>query len=120
MQYLKGTVDLTICYSWHHFNTQDHMTLLLLISCNANHGPSNHDNQKSISALKVHLAGGVMVWVIKTQKTVALSTTELELNTILQAICQALCMRKLFTPLQVPVNQPLSIVNDNQSTLVNV
>jgi hypothetical protein len=103
-----------------HFNAQDHTTLLPAISCNANHSPSNQDYQKWISVLKVHLAGSVTVWVIKTQKTITLSTTESELNAISQAVCQALYMMKLFAPPQVPVDLPVPIINDNHSTLVSI
>jgi hypothetical protein len=71
-------------------------------------------------ALEVHLTGGVMAQVIKTQKTVTLSTTKLELNAISQAMHQALYMRKLFAPLQVPIDLPLSIVNNNCSALANI
>lgn len=117
LHYLHGTCNLAILYNCHHYSPHELTSLLPQLSCNANFRPSNINNHKSLSAIEAHMCGGVITWFIKSQDCVALSTTKSKLNTISAAICQALYMQKLLQPLSITTNHPLSIINNNQSSI---
>ncbi len=91
--------------------------LLPHISIDVNFAPSNQDDCKSLSTVKVLMCRGVVAWSMKTQPCIALSMTKAKLYTISAGVCQALYMRKLFPPLGLPVNLPIHIYNDNQSAI---
>lgn len=117
LRYLRGTCNLAILYDRHRYSLREPTSLLPWLLCDANFGPSNVDNCKSLSAVEARMCGGVITWFVKSQDCVALSTTESELNAISAAVCQALYMRKLLQPLGITTDHPLSIVNDNQSSI---
>ncbi len=64
------------------------------------------------------LAGRLIMWVSKTQTTVALSSLEAKLNAMSEAIKQALYIRKLLPLLEIDDSHPISLANDNQSSLM--
>ncbi len=117
LRYLRGTYNLAIVYDRQLYSAREPTSLLPRLSCDANFGPSNVDNRKSLSAVEARMCGGVVTWFVKSQDCIALSTTESELNAISAAVCQALYMRKLLQPLGLVHDHPLSIVNDNQSSI---
>lgn len=75
----------------------------------------------TIQSLVIFLdCGGAISWSVKTQKCVALSSTEAKLNAISEATCQALYVHKYLPILRVNIQQLLSLFNNNQSALAIV
>ncbi len=118
MRYLKGTRNQTLMYSKHVLDQSlPQSNLLLPVGyCDADWGGCTID-RKSISGYVFTLAGGPIMWASKTQTTVALSSSEAELNTMSEAMKQVLYIRKLLPPLGIDDGQPLSLANNNQSSL---
>jgi hypothetical protein len=65
--------------------------------------------------------GGRIMWTLKTQTTIALSSTEAKFNSISKATKQVIYIHKFFISLDINQSNPIIIHNDNQSmiTIVN-
>jgi hypothetical protein len=116
MCYLTGTANLAICYLHDLYNDKDVATHVPIGYCDADWGNIEVDCQL-VSSIVFIFCGGAISWSVKTQKCVALSSTEAELNAISKATRQALYVRKHLLALGVDTQQPLSLFNDNQSAL---
>ncbi len=75
---------------------------------------------KSYSGNITVWAGGPISWWARLQKTVALSTAEAELIAVTDATQQALYLRRILPALGFSLDQPIRILNDNQSTIAIV
>ncbi len=91
MCYLKGMHEQTLMYSKQVLNQSVPPSdpLLPVGYCNTDWGRCTID-RKSISGYMFTLAGGPIMWAFKTQTTVALSSSEAELNAMSEAMKQAL------------------------------
>ncbi|ELR14134.1 Retrovirusrelated Pol polyprotein from transposon TNT 1-94, putative [Acanthamoeba castellanii str. Neff] len=116
MHYLAGTANLAICYSCDLYNDRDVATHVPIRYCDANWG-NIEVNRQSVSGVVFIFCRGAISWSVKTQKCIALSSTEAELNAISEATRQALYVCKHLPALGVDTQQPLSLFNDNQSAL---
>jgi len=56
-------------------------------------------------------------WSSWKQPTVALSTMEAKYMALTKATCKAIWLQKLFSELSIPINSPITIFIDNQSTM---
>jgi len=119
MRYLTGTANLAICYSRTLYDNKDAATHVPIGYCDADWGNIEVDH-RSVSGVVFIFCGGAISWSVKTQKCVALSSTEAKLNAISEATRQALYVRKHLPSLGVNPQQPLSLFNNNQSALAVV
>ncbi len=118
MCYLKSMHEQTLMYSKQVLNQSAPPSdpLLPVGYCNADWGGCTID-KKSISGYMFTLAGGPIMWASKTQTTVALSSSEAKLNAMSKAMKQALYIHKLLPPLGINNSRPISLANNNQSSL---
>ncbi len=117
--YLKGMCEQILMYSKQVLNQSVPPSdpLLLVGYCDADWSRCIID-RKSIFGYVFTLAGGPIMWASKTQTTVALSSSEAELNAMSKAMKQVLYICKLLPPLGINDSQPISLANNNQSSLM--
>ncbi len=84
--------------------------------CDADWG-GNPDDRCLVTGYIFYLCGGPFAWSSKAQSAVALSSCEAKLTAISEMVKQALYVCKLFVPLQLSLEHPIRILNDNQSAL---
>jgi hypothetical protein len=75
------------------------------------------DNRRSVTGLVFVYCGGPIAWSSKTQKCVALSTTEAELNALSEAAKHALYLRKHQRDFNLDSSTAIQVFSDNQSAL---
>ena len=63
------------------------------------------------------LAKGAVSWLSKKQATVALSTTKAEYVALSTATQEAIWLRRLFTDVEEPLEEPVVINEDNQEAI---
>ena len=117
LRYLIGTCNLAICYNKHLTDLHNMMTLLPVGYTNANWGNSDA-NQHSISGVVFLFTGGPILWMMKTQWCVALSSMEAEINAISEGACEALFLHCLVPTFIGKLDRPIMLYNDNQSSLM--
>ncbi len=116
LRYLQGSRHQTITYTKSDIPYNKGCKAIPVGYCDADWGGSII-NRKSTSGYVFTLAGGPIMWSSKAQSTVALSSTEAELNALSETVKQALYIRKFFEPLDINSSQPVPLWNDNQSSL---
>ena len=75
------------------------------------------DDRHSTSGSVFLLAKGAVSWLSKKQATVALSTTEAEYVALSTATQEAIWLRRLFTDVGEPLEEPIVINEDNQGAI---
>jgi len=119
LAYLHGSARQTICYQCAPTSMLAlcHQSIPLpLLHADASHGTDKH-TAKSYSGLVTCLANGLITWASHLQSIVTLSSTEAKLIVLTDTMCQAIYMHKLYTTLDLPLDNPMSVYCDNQSTL---
>jgi hypothetical protein len=109
--YLKGTLDLTICYCREEevipsgFSNSDYL--------------GDPNDRKSTSGYLFSLGSGPTTWKSVKQDEVSKSTTEAEYQAVAEAASQAQWMRNTFIEIGRPeiVQRPIIIGCDNQSCI---
>ncbi len=84
--------------------------------CNADWG-SNLDDRCSVTGYIFYMCSGPFTWSSKAQSAVTLSSCKAELTAISEMVKQTLYIHKLFTLLQLSLEYPIRILNNNQSAL---
>lgn len=107
-RYLKGTIDRKITYTKE--NT------LLEGFCDADWG-SDELTRKSTSGYVFTLQGGAVSWCTKRQKTIALSTTEAEFQSMVAAIQEAIWLKRLEKEIFVNSTKELILHCDNKGAI---
>ncbi|CAB4043194.1 Hypothetical predicted protein, partial [Paramuricea clavata] len=75
------------------------------------------NDRKSTSGYTFQINGAAVSWRSKKQTCVALSTAEAEYVALSAAAQEALWMRQLLTDLNVNIDKPMTIYEDNQSAI---
>jgi transposase InsO family protein len=110
LRYLKGTMDYKIAYQ-----PSDSPEPFITYS-DADHG-GNPDNGKSTGGYVVKIGSGAVSWSSKLQSLVALSTTEAEHISAVEAGKEILWMRQFMGELGYDVSGPSLLRMDNQSAI---
>jgi hypothetical protein len=110
LRYLKGTVDHRLVY-----RPSDSPEPFITYS-DADHG-GNPDNGRSTGGYVVKIGSGAVSWSSKLQSLVALSTTEAEHISAVEAGKEILWMRNLLGELGFKISGPSILRMDNQSAI---
>jgi hypothetical protein len=87
-----------------------------LAYCDADWGGDLLD-RKSTTGYCIFINNNLVSWNVKKQPTVALSTAEAELMSIVEVIKEVIWVRKLLVELSYPLQEPIVTYSDNQSAL---
>ena len=110
LRYLKGTVDHKLVYQ-PSTSPEPFITY-----SDADHG-GNPDNGQSTGGFVVKIGSGAVSWSSKLQPLVALSTTEVEHISAVQAGKEILCMCQFMQELGYIMSGPSLLRMDNQSAI---
>jgi len=75
------------------------------------------NNRKAVSGYTFILNGAAILWSLKQQEIVSLSTTEAEYIALTYTAKEAIWFCNFLSKLISPIAFPLNIYNDNQSTI---
>ena len=107
-RYLKGTLDLVLQYKATGEN---------LFSYSDADWASDIDSRQSTTGNVFVMSGGAISWLSQKQATVALSTAEAEYIAMGSATQEAIWLRQLMFDLEVNVQGPTEILEDNQGSI---
>ena len=107
LMYLRGTYKRCLC-----FGTDK----LVLLGCTNADMAGDVDSKKSTSGYLITFSGGVVSWQSRLQKCVALSTTEAEYISIIEASKELLWMKKFLQELGLQQKRYL-LYYDSQSAI---
>ena len=110
LRYCKGTMDLKLVYG--PGNSDE----LFTTYSDADHG-GNSDNGRSTGGYLVKIGSGAVSWSSKLQTLVALSTTEAEYISAVEAGKEIVWMRQFLNELGYPQHGPSILRMDNQSAI---
>jgi hypothetical protein len=110
LRYLKGTIDHKIVYE------PSNSSELFTTYSDADHG-GNPDNGRSTGGYVVKMGSGAVSWSSKLQGLVALSTTEAEHISAVEAGKEILWMRQFMGELGYSICGPSILRMDNQSAI---
>ncbi|XP_055622701.1 uncharacterized protein LOC129766214 [Toxorhynchites rutilus septentrionalis] len=108
LRYLNGTINYELCLGFNHRNLECFV--------DADWAGDTSD-RKSNSGYLFNLGGGLIGWGYRKQKCVALSSTEAEYITLAECSQELQWTRKLLNDIGEPVKLPITINEDNQSTI---
>jgi hypothetical protein len=116
LRYVKGTRNYGITYH------DDNSRLVGPTDSNNFYGFSdatfaNTDDCKSISGYIFLLNTGAITWMSKKQAMIALSTTEAEYVTLLEAACDVIWLRHLYGELGFIQKEPVLLLGDNDGSI---
>lgn len=116
--YLKGTIDQGVILGGEGYETKQKLIASLRIYSDSDWA-SNEDSRKSTTGYAVMLAGGMIMWGSKCQKSVSLSSMEAEYIAIGSAVKEAIWIRRIMNEmlnLQIP-SVPIYVVTDSQGAI---
>jgi hypothetical protein len=111
LRYVKGTVDLGICYKWGAATDE------MLEAFSDSDYAGDQDDRRSTSGYVFMFSGGAVAWSSKKQPVVSLSTTEAEFISAAHCACQVVWMRRVLETLNCKQVTPTVIYCDNMSTI---
>ncbi len=117
LRYLHSTKDLAIKYAAVAGSRFQMSDLLPVGYADADWG-GDTETRRSTSGVLFTLGGGPIHWGARTQKCVATSTAEAELNAIMETIKEAVHLNGLTRELFPHVNSTIQLFCDNQSTVI--
>ena len=107
MRYLKGTITCGLLYK----NSTE------LVGYSDADWAGDLNDRKSTSGYVFKMSGAAITWMSKKQTCVALSTAEAEYMALSMATQEAIWLKRLLTDLNEKEDGPLTIYEDNQSTI---
>jgi len=124
LRYVRGTYDLGILF-------QRSSSGLIMVTNEANSlsdpeympqafadaSYAEEVGRKSRSGYLMMMCGGIVTWYSKKQSTVAQSSTEAEYYSLSEVVKEALWMRSLLAELNILISKPITVHQDNQSTM---
>jgi len=113
LRYLRGTSDLSICYTRDSTSTVPHV---LSGYVDADHAGDPND-RLSVTGYIFFLNGGPISWSSKRQPIVAVSSTEAEFYAASQAGLATVVLRRFLTSLGVRLSHPTSLREDNAACI---
>ena len=108
LRYLKGTISFSLKYT---------ATGQKMKGYTDADWANDLDNRHSTSGNVFLMAGGAISWLSQKQTTVALSTSEAEYMALGSATQEAIWLRRLLSDLNVDIQDPTEIKEDNQGTI---
>ena len=109
LRYVSGTMDQGILY-------KEGAAIRLEGYTDADWAGSVSD-RRSTSGFVFSLGSGAVSWSSKKQPTVALSSTEAEYRGAAIATCEEIWLKRLLKDFNEPVDEPIRIYCDNQSSI---
>jgi len=106
--YLVGTQRYSLVYSGD--------SKLGIYTCTDSNWASNPEDQKSQTGYFLMIAGGAFSWILRAQKTVALSSTEAEYMALSDCSRQCVWIHSILTELGYRFG-PIHISGDNQGSI---
>jgi hypothetical protein len=76
-----------------------------------------HNRRRPQTGFFLQLAGGAVTWTLRTQKTVALSSTEAEYYALSDTSRQLAWVRNIFFEIGMPFKGPIPLCGDNQGSI---
>ena len=110
-KYLRATADLQLCYG-HPQATAGHV---FYGTSDASHCAIDF---RGVSGWHFCFNGGSVSWATKFQKTISHSSTETELVALDSAARELVFLRKLLHDFRIKVPWPVTIAQDNTSTMI--
>jgi len=107
-RYLAGTADYALVY--------DGPSNKGLIACTDSDWAQDPIKRRSVTGYCFRLANGIISWQSRSQKTVALSSTEAEYMALSDCSRQAVWMKTVFSELGMPLGT-IPICGDNQGSI---
>jgi hypothetical protein len=111
-RYLQGTKDAKLVYRRDAFDAQQ----IFATFCDADHA-GNPDNMRSTGGYALLIAGGAVSWSSRLMPILALSTTEAEYISAVEAAKEMIWMRQLLSEFGYTLKQPSPLQIDNQSAI---
>lgn len=118
LRYLQGTKDYAICYE-RSSGKGRHQIPTPIGYCDADWG-KNDEDAKSVTGLMVKLCNGPILWKSSRQDSVALSSTESELNAMSEIVRHTAGLRILLEPLGLGISGPFTVFSDSQSAIKTI
>jgi hypothetical protein len=112
-RYLSSTSNLGLLYSLSPHKPND---IVIVGWCDADWG-GNKIDRKSTSGNCIFINNNLVSWQTKKQHTVALSSAEAELISLIEVVKDILFFRNLLTQLNYNIIYPINIYCDNQSAI---
>ena len=106
LRYLRGTIDMSLCYA------DSHSPNLFMTYSDSNLS-GNLDNHRSTGGFAICMGGGAVQWGSWLQPHVSLSSTESEYTTVSKVGCEVLWMKYLLEEFRYNVSKPSPIFVDN-------
>ena len=123
LRYLNGTKDFAICYG-KPLNEALSSTLKgyeynssFPLGFSDSDFASDKITSKSTFGYLFTVAGGPVSWKSKRSSTIALSTMEAESDALVEAVREVQWLKNLYSELNMPINRPTLVLEDNQSTI---
>jgi hypothetical protein len=110
LRYIRGTTDLCLTFD------AEAGKRLILGYADADWGGCL-DTRRSTTGYLFKTFGGLVAWKSRRQPTVALSTAEAEIMASVDAAKQAVWLKLLLSDLNIPVDGPIEIFNDNMGAI---
>jgi hypothetical protein len=121
VQYVSGTFDHGLYYTNDtkpsavmHVNREEDKVIPEVF---ADASYAQEPGRKSRSGHVVIMSGAAVTWYCKKQPVVALSSTEAEYYALSESIKELLWIKQLLEEIGMTVNDPLTVHQDNQSTM---
>jgi len=108
LRYIQGTLDLSLCYT-----NQSKSPLAGYADADF----ANGSDRKSVTGFVIDVFGNLVSWCTRKQRTVALSTTEVEFVSLATASAEVLWVKMLLGNLGLPLKDPIPVYEDNQSCI---
>ena len=108
LRYVKGTLNFGLRYS-------KYQTLDPLVGYSDNDFAGDMDDRKSTSGYVFFMGSSIVSWGSLKQKTVALSSCEVEYIAAMTAACQGIWLNRLISELKGVEEKPWTLLIDNQS-----
>ena len=116
LRYLSGTRDLALCLGTPCSRIPPSLSSYMQnVGCSDADWASNTVDRKSVSAYSFYFQDSLVSWSAVKQKSIALSSTEVEYYTLAHAFKEALWLRTFLGLLWFPVPRPFPILTDNQA-----
>jgi hypothetical protein len=108
LRYLQGTKSWGLWY-------RSHNKTILVGYADADF--ANGVDRKSVTGYLFKLYGNLIVWALRKQRTVALSSTEAEFISLASAAAEYLRVKQMLQEMKVFVEEPVIMFEDNQACI---
>lgn len=112
LRYLKGTMNLKLCYKRYDFND------VLCGYVDSDWGGNDTQDRKSTTGYLFKLFNQCTItWSTRKQMSVAASSTEAEYMALFKAVREALWLKSLASSIHINIDKPIIIYEDNNGCI---